>query len=346
MEPPATRAEFSVAIICALPQEADPVVTLFDQYYDNNGDPYGKHSEDPNAYTTGRIGHHHVVLAHMPEMGKASAASVATALKSSFEGIKIALVVGICGAVPSSAPRAEVILGDVIISSSVVEFDFGRQFPDRFERKRGIEDTLGRPNRRIRALLAKLKSRRDREMFGKKIEKNLAYLQEHMGRTANYPGVARDKLFAPFHRHKHYLQDRARSCLCSQCVSSEDPICEAASTSNCEVLGCDAFETAENLIKRSRLDNDRPKPFFHVGTIGSADTVMKSGQLRDEIAHKNNIIAFEMEGAGVWDNLPCLIDLNPQSKQHLSAAQIACNNGYHEIVELLVCCGADPPVVD
>jgi nucleoside phosphorylase len=41
--------------------------------------------------------------------------------------------------------------------------------------------------------------------------------------------------------------------------------------------------------------------------IASGDTVMKSAEDRDTIATRDNIIAFEMEGAGVWDNLPCVV---------------------------------------
>jgi nucleoside phosphorylase len=34
---------------------------------------------------------------------------------------------------------------------------------------------------------------------------------------------------------------------------------------------------------------------------------MKSGEHRDRIAEQNGVIAFEMEGAGVCDNFPCII---------------------------------------
>ena len=34
---------------------------------------------------------------------------------------------------------------------------------------------------------------------------------------------------------------------------------------------------------------------------------MKSGEHRDTIARKEHIVAFEMEGAGVWDSLLCII---------------------------------------
>jgi nucleoside phosphorylase len=35
--------------------------------------------------------------------------------------------------------------------------------------------------------------------------------------------------------------------------------------------------------------------------------VMKSGQHRDEIVRNEKVIGFEMEGSGVWDNIPCVI---------------------------------------
>lgn len=34
---------------------------------------------------------------------------------------------------------------------------------------------------------------------------------------------------------------------------------------------------------------------------------MKSGEDRDAIASREDVIAFEMEGAGVWDNFPSVV---------------------------------------
>ncbi|EEU34822.1 uncharacterized protein NECHADRAFT_9735, partial [Fusarium vanettenii 77-13-4] len=34
---------------------------------------------------------------------------------------------------------------------------------------------------------------------------------------------------------------------------------------------------------------------------------MKSERQRDEIAKRENTIAFEMEGAAVWETFPCLV---------------------------------------
>lgn len=127
--PPKTRDGFEIAIICALPLEADAVEALFDEYYDASGDKYGKLPGDGNTYTTGRMVQHDIFLVHMPGMGKGSAATVASSARISFVGIKLALVVGICGGVPFSFgnnQQTEMILGDVVISNGVIEYDFGR----------------------------------------------------------------------------------------------------------------------------------------------------------------------------------------------------------------------------
>lgn len=303
--PPKTRNEFEIAIICALPLEADAVEALFDEYYDASGDKYGKLPRDGNTYTTGRMGQHDVVLVHMPGMGKGSAAAVASSAGMSFEGIKLALVVGICGGVPFSFgnnQQTETILGDVVISNGVVEYDFGAQYPDGFNRKSDVKDTLGRPNRDIRGFLNKLETSRTRKQLELKLSEYVDNgLQVSSDRTdRKYPGVKQDILYESSYRHKHR---NLPGCMCTSNNSSQDPVCPNALKEDCEVLGCGG-----NSIPRKRLQvKERPKPVVHVGKVASADTVMKSGEHRDAISKKEDIVAFEMEGAGVWDSLPCVI---------------------------------------
>ena len=74
-----------------------------------------------------------IVLIHMPGMGKGTASQAASSLRSSYPDIKLALVVGICGGVPSSlGDKDGLVLGDVVISDGIVQYDFERQFPDKF----------------------------------------------------------------------------------------------------------------------------------------------------------------------------------------------------------------------
>lgn len=274
---PASRLGFEVAIICALAIEADAVEALFDQYWDEDHS-FGKSPGDPNAYTTGFIGRHNVVLAHMPGMGKANAAIVASHCQTSYRNIKLALIVGVCGVVPIVANNnTEIILGDIIISKSVVQYDFGRRLPERFVRKDTLLDSLGRPNLEIRALLGKLEGRRGRMMLNKKITGHLMELQKEADLQAQYPGNSYDKLFDASFR----------------------PLSDGKT---CEECKCDG-----QLMPRTRLEQQGIQPAVHFGLIASGDTVMKSGTERDEIARQEGIIGFEMESAGVWDIFPCIV---------------------------------------
>ncbi|SCO92745.1 uncharacterized protein FRV6_16873 [Fusarium oxysporum] len=276
---PNDRRGFEIAIICALTLEADAIEALFDHHWDDDGPPFDKEPGDPNAYSTGVIGRFNVVLAFMSGMGKVNAATVASNCGKSFPGIKLALVVGICGAVPFGPNNDEIVLGDVVISNGVIQYDFGRQMPGHFVRKDTLVDVLGRPNLEIRGVLAKLQGLRYRRQLSTKISDYLNALRQDKELHATYPGSTEDRLFEASYRH------------------TDDQM-------SCEQLGCNG-----DLVSRSRLaiTEISPTPAVHLGLIASGDAVMKSGEERDRIAAAEGIIAFEMEGAGVWDSFPCII---------------------------------------
>ncbi|CCF33962.1 nucleoside phosphorylase [Colletotrichum higginsianum] len=98
---PRRRDEFEIAVVCALPLEFDAAALAFDEFWDDDGDTYGRAPGDTNTYTTGRIGQYNVVLSLLSTMGKVSAASAASSLRSSYTGLRLALLTGICGGVPS-----------------------------------------------------------------------------------------------------------------------------------------------------------------------------------------------------------------------------------------------------
>jgi nucleoside phosphorylase len=340
---PRAREDFEIAIICALQVEADVVEALFDEYWDEDGDRYGKAPGDTNAYTTGAIGHHNVVLAHMPGIGRGSAASVASSFRSSFRGIKLALIVGICGGVPIGINAEEILLGDVIISTGVIQYDFGRQVPDRFIRKNTLEDNLGRPNAQIRSLLSKLGGNRSR----KRLRNNtFCYLQKLREKEDfpkaryQYPGAVEDKLYERTYRHKHHGLPACT--ICTECKSKEDKVCGIALESLCSELKCDE----NKLVRRNRLSEsiaagtaaEEQEPYIHFGLIASGDTVMKSGEDRDEVSAREKVIGFEMEGAGVWDNFPCVVikgvcdyadsHKNKKWQGHAAATAAACMKAF------------------
>ncbi|PWY78491.1 purine and uridine phosphorylase [Aspergillus sclerotioniger CBS 115572] len=288
--PPKDRRDFDVAIICALQLEADAAEALFDHFWDDAGDQYGKAPGDQNTYRTGVIGNHNVVLAYMPGIGKGYAASVAASFRSSFQGIRLALLVGICGGVPGGTEKG-IFLGDIVISDEIVIYDLGRRLPGGFYRKEAL--TNSPVNLEIRAFLHKLKGQKGREHLLNQTHRHLTTLQD---RTGDYRCPARrlDRLFKPTYHHKHHNAAR-----CWKCKKNE--LCKQAQETLCEELKCDT----RRLVVRSR-----PSPNgidIHFGRIASGDTVMKSGVDRDKIAAEENVIAFEMEGAGICNNLPCIV---------------------------------------
>ncbi|KAJ4854324.1 uncharacterized protein T069G_11303 [Trichoderma breve] len=252
---PCCREDFHVAIICTLPLEYDAVSLVFDQFWDEDGDSYGRAHGDTNTYTTGQIGKHNVVLVLLPNMGTGA---------------------------------DEILLGDVVISKTVIQHTLGRQYPNKFVAKDTVYDSLGRPNKDVRTLIASFETERRRRQLRQKAGQYLRDLQsaaikERHRCSYRYPGVGEDKLFAASYRHKHRASQKCK------CTQETNGLCEEAAQALCSTLMCDEGQ------------------LIFVGCVASGDTVMKSGEHRDRIAGQRDIMAFEMEGAGIWDEVSCVI---------------------------------------
>ncbi|PON23788.1 phosphorylase superfamily protein [Trichoderma gamsii] len=314
---PSRREDFEIVIICGLPLEFNAVSLLLDEYWDEDGDHFGRSPGDVNHYITGRIGRYNVVLALLSHIGKVHTASAAASIRSSYGSVRLALLVGICGGAPQAAngEEDEILLGDVIISRTVIQYDFGRLYPDRFIRKDTLEDNLGKANKDIRNLLITFETdiglerlQRRTAYFLKQLQAN-ATGRKRQGRYS-YPGTAEDKLFKSLYRHKHHVPC---TCVCRDCNSISNPVCDEALSLSCEELGCDNLylEHRGQLDAKRQLEQDKSdkaqEPTIHMGSIASGDIVMKSAEDRDRIAKKEGVIAFEMEGAGIWEELPCIV---------------------------------------
>ncbi|KAF3316774.1 hypothetical protein TWF173_001437 [Orbilia oligospora] len=84
---------------------------------------------DENTYTLGSIGGHNVVIACLPKqtIGTTAAAKVVTQMQCTF-AIKIGLLVGVGGGIPSKLK-----LGDVVVGTEWVQWDFGRVIQGGFQ---------------------------------------------------------------------------------------------------------------------------------------------------------------------------------------------------------------------
>ncbi|KAI8419611.1 hypothetical protein FOFC_02200 [Fusarium oxysporum] len=123
-----------------------------------------------------------------------------------------------------------------------------------------------------------------------------------------YPGSASDRLYEPTYQHQ------IDTLVLCTCFSSPSLICERCRGVSCDEAGCDE----KFLVARCRLQEkmlleeqgdicEAQKPLIFLGRFGSGDTVFKSSKDRDGLAERLGIAAFEMESAGLWEDLPCIV---------------------------------------
>ncbi|KAE8362346.1 purine and uridine phosphorylase [Aspergillus caelatus] len=102
---------------------------------------------DQNSYSLGEMSGHNIVLVCLPSgvYGTTSAATVLSQMLSTFPSVKVGLMVGIGGGVPSSS--VDIRLGDVVVSmpsgssGGVIQDDYGKTLPDGFFQHTGSLNT-------------------------------------------------------------------------------------------------------------------------------------------------------------------------------------------------------------
>ncbi|KAL6235840.1 hypothetical protein BDW75DRAFT_208440 [Aspergillus navahoensis] len=265
--------DYTAAWICAIPLEMAAAEAMLDEIHE----ALPVQSNDHNAYLLGQIGEHNVVIACLPsgKYGTVSASSVVVQLLSSFRSIRFGLMVGIGGAVPVGA---DIRLGDIVVSKptdthgGVIEYDFGKLLGDGKFQQTG---TLNRPPQILLTALSKLQ----------------AHHVAHSGRFLDFCAKLESKstggtfIFArPALEDRLYLSD----------YGHPDP-----ETQTC--ASCDASK------KVSRPSREHRIPVVHYGTIASANLVVKSSSLRDELGRKLGVYCVEMEAAGIMNNLPSIV---------------------------------------
>ncbi|CAG8921787.1 unnamed protein product [Penicillium salamii] len=298
----ADPASYTVGWICALPVEYIAAQEFLDE---EHGRPKFVSPNDSNDYTLGKIWDHNVVIAVMPdgEYGTASAANVATNMLSSFHNIRIGLMVGIGGGVPSK--RHDIRLGDVVVSASrgdsggVFQYDFGKSIQNQeFQHTR----FLNQPPAILRAAVAGLRTQYERagHQLNEAIEDILTN-NKRLRRKYKRPSTT-DQLFQSDMVHKLACGD-------SSCI--ED-------VSNC-------------IMRDERIQDDDDDPAIHYGLIASGNQLMKDALIRDKFATAKDVLCFEMEAAGLMNTFPCLVirgicdysDSHKNDKWHGYAAMVA-----------------------
>lgn len=288
--------QFKAAIICALGIEFVAVSRLFEcaTQYTNDG--------DPNIYTIGIFAGRLTVLLWPGRVGELHAGLSTQRLLSKFTRIELALLVGICGAMPRYGGKNAIYLGDVIIGTQVWRYGHNT---------RNIQRPDGGIDMQVRNRLQRAASERV-EQLGNRLRNSvdtkreiidyssryLSYLQEssvllraRYGEEGEpnfeYPGAEQDRLFKDEYLHRH-----RSSTLACNCAST---ICHTATGMGCRELLCE-----DTGVDRVRSATQKPPLFnIHVGTIASADSVLRGRQVFDQAFRDYSILGIEMEGGGV-----------------------------------------------
>ncbi|KAG2024722.1 hypothetical protein GB937_003420 [Aspergillus fischeri] len=180
------------------------------------------------------------------------------------------------GGVPGKrADIADIRLGDVVVSKptatsgGVIQYDYGKTLSGGHFQRTG---SLNKPPPILLKAVAQLESD---YMTGKNlISKNIgdALQKEEIRRKFSRPKS--DWLFQSTYNHE-------------------------GNEANC--LACDQKQLVD------RPPRTTAEPYIHYGLIASGDQVIKDAGTRDFIARKEDILCFEMEAAGLMDELPSLV---------------------------------------
>jgi nucleoside phosphorylase len=229
---------------------------------------------DDNTYVYGRIAQHYVVIGCLPagRYGTNSAARVARDMVRTFPHLRFALMVGIGGGAPTA--RNDIRLGDVVVSQpkdgfgGAIQYDLGKLKDGQFQRT----GQLNAPPEKLLGVIPEM-----RRLYSDKRKPDR--LAEHLQRLDDMDDYQRpvvDRLYATDYPHVDGLN-------CDKCDS-------------------------QSVVARPERHNHRIL-YIHYGNIASGNSVLKDAAVRDTFAKdpELNIMCFEMEAAGLMNNVPCLI---------------------------------------
>jgi nucleoside phosphorylase len=270
-----SHEDYDVAWICALPLEMAAANFMLDETYGR----LPQSMNDENTYTLGKICGYNVVVTCLPTgvYGTIAAATVISHMRSSFPNIRFCLMVGVGGGVPSR--KNDIRLGDVVVSTptgtsgGVVQYDSGKTISSgRFEQT----GSLNQPPQILLTAISQLQSTN--------LIKGNHGISDVLSDISKKNPVMSPEFFPPPPQHDRLF-------------SAEYDHPESEDT----CVRCDR----SHLVDREPRASNEPQ--VHYGLIASGNQVMKHGKTRDRLAKEHGIICFEMEAAGLMNQLHCLV---------------------------------------
>lgn len=274
------RNKYTVGWICAIETELTAARMFLDEEYQNASGQLPLH--DGNSYTLGRIAAHDVVIGLLPmwQYGTNNAAIVTSNMIRSFPNLRFCLMVGIGGGAPT--PEHDIRLGDIVVSvpdygtTAVIQYDYGIALQGRPFEQTG---TLNLPPNSLLSAIARLKS--DFAIRGQFLSQEVSSVCQKLPRGPRkrfeQPDSSTDRLYRSDFIHA------SKGC----CMEEAD-------------------QTQNSLIARPPRDEDN-EPVIHYGVVASGNALMKDAAVRDRLAAERGILCFEMEAAGMMNQLATLV---------------------------------------
>ncbi|PLB42630.1 purine and uridine phosphorylase [Aspergillus candidus] len=275
---PLPNEAYTIGWICAIHVEYVAARAFLDE---KHGLPTQVAPNNSSVYTLGRMGSHNVVIGVLAagEYGIASAANVARDMLNSFPNVRLGLMVGIGGGVPSE--RHDVRLGDVVVSvpcegvGGVLQYDYGKteQGGDGWTTR-----FLNLPPVALRGAVMDLAARYEEEGNGLEdaVDDVLGRMPK-LRKGYQRPERGRDRLYQSGFVHSGEACVEGRG---------EDPM---------------------NLVWRPERGEEGESLEIHYGMIASADRPMRDARVRDKLAAENHILCFDASAGGLMNYFPCLV---------------------------------------
>ncbi|KAL3483722.1 hypothetical protein BJX62DRAFT_249257 [Aspergillus germanicus] len=272
----ASRDDYTVGLICALPIEVAAAKAALDCVHDNL--PPDLNPKDDNNYILGSLQGHNVVVAYPKSgrCGKRSVVDVASQLLASYTSVQLNIMVGIAGGVPDT--KEDIRLGDVVVSNSTARWPGVAQHElneerteDQFIRGRALDQTTA-------LLLTAMGKAQTAAIFNEsKMPLYISEIVQSDPVTFTRPGPEQDVVFEP--KYDHAIMESEES----------------------ECIHCDPDRI------RLRQPREVQDPMVHYGLSTSGHHLARHGATRDNFAHKYGILCFEAETAGLSDSAQYLV---------------------------------------
>ncbi|KAF7188357.1 Vegetative incompatibility protein HET-E-1 [Pseudocercospora fuligena] len=262
---------YTVGWLTALYIEKAAAYMMLDERH-NKPRGFQKAHHDHNKYIWGRIGDHNVVIASLPagEYGTVTTAIMATSMLASLPHIKFNLLVGIGAGIAKETHSAN---GDIVTDRDIRLGDVAVSNPD------GSTGGVVQYD------------------FAKALTQHGTYHLQRKGFLNSPPTILRSAI----------------SDLQAEHECEQPKISEFLQTFNSPKVGYPG--AARDRLRVAEMSSGlRPRDLVkvHYGVIASGNTLIKNAQTRESITAqllRDNIdpICFEMEAAGLMNELPCLV---------------------------------------